>query len=59
MTSFAEIFIRSMPPKRKWFTLTVRPETLRGMNRAQYKEVSRWLRTTERILAEKIRRIYG
>ena len=48
-----------MPPKRKWFTLTVRPETLRGMNRAQYKEVSRWLRTTERILAEKIRRIYG
>ena len=28
----------------RWLTLNIHPDVLRGMNRAEYKEVSRWLR---------------
>lgn len=42
------------PPKRKWFALTVPNERVRHMNRKEYKEMSRWLRLTERTILDSL-----
>lgn len=55
-TRFEEDFFKMLtPPTRKWFTLTVEPDRVRHMNRAEYKELQHYLRTVERKMWESLR----
>ena len=38
----------------KWFTLNIRPDVLRGMNRAEYKEASRRLRLCQNAIMKRL-----